>query len=443
MATLDSISGEEPSTVSFKLRTVRFTQNSSAMHAEVLVLGDPDSTNALTAVLNTAPASTAWGLVVRPQSTALETLASAVKAEDAPHVSGDNGIMALGVINAAASILGAEGDYAPLAVNQWGQPIVAGSVAIMDAAGVEPLGHPTDAAFAVSQAGVLSLAVRKATPVNVTDTDGDYEPLQMSAGRLWVSASGASTVAQASTVWAVQMSQYSTTVNVSSLGGAVIVRSSAANALVTAYQSTAADLQATVTPVSTVWAVQMTQYSTTMAVSSLGGAVIVRSSAANALVTAYQSTAADFQATVSQAGTWTFNIGTHIQSTGMPSTGSSGVVVRQALADIQTTASSNGFGSSTSLSVMSSAATTRGYVTAYSITTTNAGPTRVGFYSSNTLVWPLTLAAVSSAVSGVNLAVAAPGYLFRTVGASDGLELRSGNAAVAGWKIGVSYFKAP
>lgn len=145
----------------------------------------------------------------------------------------------------------------------------------------------------------------------------------------------------------------STQVAVSSIAGAVTVRSSAANALFTAYQSTAADLLVTAsqggtwnigtvttvssvaglvknlivdrdsstqiaavlndTPASTVWGLAVRQVgavaaSTTVQVSSVGGAVITRSSAAEMLVTVYQSSAAALLATVSQGGTW--NIGT-------------------------------------------------------------------------------------------------------------------------------------
>jgi len=45
-----------------------------------------------------------------------------------------------------------------------------------------------DAASADADIGVPALAVRKATPANTSSTDGDYEFLQMSAGRLWTSA---------------------------------------------------------------------------------------------------------------------------------------------------------------------------------------------------------------------------------------------------------------
>lgn len=45
-----------------------------------------------------------------------------------------------------------------------------------------------DAAHVTADPGVQMLAVRKATPATLSNTDGDYEPLQISVGRLWVSA---------------------------------------------------------------------------------------------------------------------------------------------------------------------------------------------------------------------------------------------------------------
>ena len=65
MASFNHINGAEPSTVTFKLATVVQTRNSSVMHQEIMALGDPDTSNAIAAVLNTAPASTAWALATR------------------------------------------------------------------------------------------------------------------------------------------------------------------------------------------------------------------------------------------------------------------------------------------------------------------------------------------------------------------------------------------
>jgi len=62
--------------------------------------------------------------------------------------------------------------------------IVAGAVV----AGAASFVKLEDVGSADADAGVPSIAVRKATPANTSGTDGDYEFLQMSAGRLWTSA---------------------------------------------------------------------------------------------------------------------------------------------------------------------------------------------------------------------------------------------------------------
>jgi hypothetical protein len=54
-------------------------------------------------------------------------------------------------------------------------------------AGAASIAKAEDAASATADVGVASMAIRKATPANTSDTDGDYEMLQMSAGRLWTS----------------------------------------------------------------------------------------------------------------------------------------------------------------------------------------------------------------------------------------------------------------
>lgn len=62
--------------------------------------------------------------------------------------------------------------------------IAAGAVA----AGATSFVKLEDVASADADAGVPALAVRKASPANTSGTDGDYEFLQISAGRLWASA---------------------------------------------------------------------------------------------------------------------------------------------------------------------------------------------------------------------------------------------------------------
>lgn len=48
--------------------------------------------------------------------------------------------------------------------------------------------YAEDAAHVSGNIGTMALGVRKDTPANLSDTDGDYEPLQVSAGRLWTSS---------------------------------------------------------------------------------------------------------------------------------------------------------------------------------------------------------------------------------------------------------------
>lgn len=56
------------------------------------------------------------------------------------------------------------------------------------AAGATNIAKAEDVASADADVGVPSMAIRKASPANTSGTDGDYEMLQVSAGRLWASA---------------------------------------------------------------------------------------------------------------------------------------------------------------------------------------------------------------------------------------------------------------
>ncbi len=69
-----------------------------------------------------------------------------------------------------------------------GSLTVDGTVTATIAAGATTIAKAEDVASADADVGVPAMAVRKATPVNTSGTDGDYEMLQMSAGRLWTSS---------------------------------------------------------------------------------------------------------------------------------------------------------------------------------------------------------------------------------------------------------------
>lgn len=445
MATLDHISGAEPSTITFKVRTATYTQNSSKMHAEVLVLGDPESTIALAAVLGAAPASTTFGLIVRRvgDSTSIIKGDSTVFQGTSPWTVAGNCTVA------------------PLAGSTWNTRTLQSSAADLQMTATPAAGSTWNVRALQSSAADF-----QATVTPVAGSTWNVRALQSSAADLQT------TVTPNSTVWQVQVHGDSTSFQgtspwvisgnctVAPLAGSTWavrpIQSSAADLQMTAtpvagstwnvrpIQSSAADLQMTATPLAgSTWNVRALQSSAadfqatvTPAAGSTWAVRPIQSSQADLRITAYQSSAAEFLATVT--------IGANLQSTTAPSSNSSGLVVRQVVDNLLTTASTSAF-ASTVLTIQSSGAGLRSYVTAYSITTTNAGPSKISFYSSGVVLWPILLAAVSSAVSGVNLAVAPPGYLFRTIGAADALTLNLGGGAstIGGWRVGVSYFRAP
>lgn len=76
-----------------------------------------------------------------------------------------------------------------VAVTDGGGSItVDGTVTATIAAGATTIAKAEDVASADADVGVPAMAVRKAAPANTSGADGDYEMLQMSAGRLWTSA---------------------------------------------------------------------------------------------------------------------------------------------------------------------------------------------------------------------------------------------------------------
>lgn len=391
MATLGKIGGAEPSTLTFELRTVTFNQNSTTMHAEVLVLGDPDTTNALAAVVNTTPGSTAWGLVTRSiiaagnSSVTVAAVGAGVRmnigstaADNAVVVSGNSTVAPL-----AGSVWSIQGNstVAPLAGSTWNTRSLSSSKADFLATvyqstaadlNVTVAGYSTIVTIAAIAAGAGRLNIGSTAADNAVLISGNSTAQCIQVTNPWTIAGNSTVAPLAGSTWATRP-----------------IQSSQADLRMTAYQSTAADLNVTVAGYSTI----------------VSANIVMQSSVA-------------------------------------PSSASSGVIVRQVI-DVITSFASTSALASTSVEVASSVAAVRIYVVGYSITSTNQTPAHWGFFSSNaTLLWPLTLAAISSGVTGVNLAVSAPAYLFRTT-AAEALNFKSAGTTVAGVQMGVSYFKAP
>jgi hypothetical protein len=108
-------------------------------------------------------------------------------AEDAAHVSGDTGTMALAVRRDAASAGGADGDYVALSTDSNGALRVTGA-----GGGTQ---YNVDVAAGAADTGTLALAVRDDALAALTPVDGDYTQLRTNAnGALWVIPSGTVTV---------------------------------------------------------------------------------------------------------------------------------------------------------------------------------------------------------------------------------------------------------
>lgn len=107
--------------------------------------------------------------------------------EDTVHVSGDKVTMA-GVVQqtADAALSSASGDRSVLQVDATGW-LKSNVKDVTPGFGASNLGKRTDDPATTSDVGVALLAKRTGTPANFSSADGDYEPLQISAGRLHTS----------------------------------------------------------------------------------------------------------------------------------------------------------------------------------------------------------------------------------------------------------------
>lgn len=148
----------------------------------------------------------------------------------------------------------------------------------------------------------------------------------------------------------------------------------------------------------------------------------------NAVLVSGNSTVAPLAGSI-----WTVGGG----STTPASSNSSAVYVREVVDSVLTFVSSNCFASSL-VAINSTATGQRCRVFAYSVTSTVQSPTKMSFYGGSSLKWTFTLAALSSAVTGVNLAVTPPAYLFQCAAGSS-MTFRT-PSSVAGVKVSVAYF---
>lgn len=419
--TYGNIGGAEPSTVTFKAGTVSIARGSTTEQQEIIVLGDPQTSNGIARVLAAAPVSTEFGLTVRiaggPSSVAdlaVRAVLSSTSADNPVQISGNS------------TVIQGTSPWVTQASFPAGYISSAAQSGNSSGLTVRPVWSSSNADQPVSAAQSGSWTVR----ANLSSTGAD-NPVSVSAFPANSSLVQLNAIAAAYLSTAVQNSN-SSALNVRVVGGvssgidfpvrANLSSTGADNPVsVSAFPANSSQIQLNAIAAGYVSTSAPAAGSSGLNVWLVGGnRVNIGSTAADNAVTA--------------------TIGTNLQSSVAPSSNSSGLIVRQVIDNILTVSSTNAF-ASTSFTIQSSGAGLRTYVTAYSILSTNAGPSKVKFYDGSSMIWPVIFAAVSSAVSGANLAVSAPAYLFRG-SAANAMTLQIASS-IAGFQVAVSYFRAP
>lgn len=421
MATFSNIGLAEPSTITKVVASVTISRGSTVEHQEILVIGGANSSLAVAPVLAAPPVSTEFGVAVRivsgPSSAADLPVQisgnSTVFQGTSPWVTSGNSTVVQGtspwVISGNSTVI--------QGTSPW---VISGNSTVIQ--GTSPwVVSPVSTAYvknmglSVDSSNVLNVKIDGSTRVNIGSTAADNVVTigAVSGGRMNIGSTAADNAVMVSGNSTVVIVSGNSSVIITSGNSSVIITSVVGNRI--NIGSTAADNVVTIGA----WT---------------GGRMNIGSTAAdNAVAISGNSTV--FQ------GTSPWVTADVMNSSVMASSASSGVIVRQIVDNILTTASSNAMSASTGFSIQSSAAGIRSYVVAYTLTSTFQTPTTYAFKSGSTLIWPIALAALSSAVSGVNLAVNAPAYLFRTKTAGP-LSLVT-PSTLAGVRFACSYFRAP
>lgn len=380
------------STITMKLGTVTLTRNSTVQHQELLTIADPESTNGLARVTDTTPDSTMWAQVVRQvgyvaPSTSVTALMTARHSDGSAVNVGDSTEAAIRVNVVAGAAAGSttitvrQSTFADLNC-RINAPSTANAanylpVRITDGSSyISPGAEYSDGSTASTATGPGLLFNNSSN--QTMRLVGVTQPLPVQ----FRTSSGAEMADSTETALRVN----------------VVAGAAAGSTTVTVRQSTAADLLATVVPGSTTWTVQ------SRVTTSSGGAVE--------------------------------------GSTTAPAVGVIGLHVRQVYPTLQSTTTLITSTASTAVyALVSSAASLRQKVFAYSITSTHTRPSTLVFMSSLASdLWAVQMGSGSSGVTGANLALSPPGFLFATA-AANALNVRfeDGSSAASTQVVRVSF----
>lgn len=325
----------------------------------------------------------------------------------------------------------------------------------------------TFADIGISQPAASTTTMKAGTVIVTRNSTAQHQGLMTLADPETTNAIGRVTDTEpASTMFGQVVRQvgYSTTVQISSIVGPVNVRSSAANALVTVYQSSQAELRATI--YQSTFAdleVRVNAPSTANAENFLPvrfsdgstwvspGAEYTDGSTTSTLAApalAFNNSSNDTMRLVGSAQPLPTHLrtssGTVIAaSTISPAANDWGLAVRQVRPTLLSTTIVVTSSNSTALyELLSSAAGVKHKVFAYSLTSTSVVPSTFIFMSSGAQgdKWGVAFGSGSSGVSGANLAIAPPGFLFETATANAlNAVIESGSTGQSA-RLSISYF---
>lgn len=350
-------------------------------------IADRDASTQVAGVLNAAPASTVWALAIREVSPTTSVRVFQSTAADLNVTVAGYVAPTTIVTVSTGSVRVHQSSAADLNVTVAGYtaPTTLATVRQSTYTDFNTLSRLADRDLSTQVAAVLNAA-----------------PVSTVYG-LAVRPVGVSSVSQNSTVWAVQV-----------------------DGRVRAQNSTIGDLLASVQQNSTVWAVQIPS----------SQSVQVKNSTIGDLLASVQqnSTVWQTQARLQDSS----GVGL-VGVTTRPSTGAQGLVVRTVLNDLLSTCFSTLGNNSTSSTVVSSVAALRHKVFAYSITSTAQAVNTLSFASSlANPIWCVQMQSMTSGITGANLAVSPPAWLFATEAASPLVFKVTGTTGT--YHVAFSYF---
>lgn len=445
MASFNDIGLSQPasSTITMKIATVTIDRNGTNTHQEILSLGDPDSSGAIAAVTNAAPNSTRYGVNVRivgGPSTATDFAVRALL----PSTAGDNPVSASQASTTWITQCSSLGGRVLVDQNSTTWPVQVSSVA--------------GAVIVRSTAADLKASVYQST---YTDLNANVRLSDRDQATQTVAVLNATQPASTAYGMVVRLPAPITDSTNEALRVNVVAGAAGGSTLITVRQSTVGDLvvaahgnqssnSSVYLPVrltngtAFLSASQDYERDSTVASSAFGPTLMLRTGAP-----AYASTDTWEAVRGSTTGSLYAALTTDSGASIMDSTARAVRVTAAAPSAslLSTTVLVTSTHSTAIYPIISSAASVSHKVYAYFISSTHTNPSTIIFCSSASASgfdhWHVGLGSGSSGVTGANMAIAPPGFIFAGVSQNAlNVKVEGGSSvtATAVVRVSVSYF---